>query len=150
MKIFPAKTTSQPETTRTERPDGKVGGKISRNKAQLPPKKEMSAAEIKEKLAAHVGISDAAKTMAIKNTKKMGDAFLNTDVVKVEAPIVEAKVEAESEIKTPNTKDLTIKSDVELNDPTDTNTQEKLKSVLVKGAFNFNPKEKAALEKILG
>ena len=108
----------------------------------------MSASAIKDKLAAHVQTSDVSKHMAIKNTKKLGENFMSetvkpiVDVVTVEAPV-------EEEIKTPNTKDLTIKSDIALNDPKDTNTQEKLKSALTRGAFNFNPKEREALEKIL-
>jgi len=69
--------------------------------------------------------------------------------VRVETPKHGAAPVGEEEIKTPNTKDLTIKSDIALNDPKDTNTQEKLKSALTKGAFNFNPKEREALEKIL-
>lgn len=114
----------------------------------------MSASAIKEKLAAHVETSDTAKNMAVKKTQRLGENFMSdsikpiVDVVKVEAPkISEAAVE--EEIKTPNTKDLTIKSDIALNDPRDTNTQEKLKSALTRGAFNFNPKEREALEKIL-
>ena len=148
MKIFPGKTTSAPQTSKTEKPDAKVGGKISRNKAQLPPKKELSGAEIKEKLAAHVGISDAAKNMAVMKTKKMGEAFMNAELPPLKPNDGLDKVE--EDVKTPNTKDLTIKSDVELNNPTDTNTHEKLKSVMMKGAFNFSAKEKEALEKILG
>ena len=42
-----------------------------------------------------------------------------------------------------------ILSDVKLNDPKDPGTQEKLKSVISKGAFSFNPKERDVLEKIL-
>ena len=115
----------------------------------------MSASAIKEKLAAHVETSGAAKNMAIKNTKKLGENFMSeaikpiVDVVNVEVPKIAGAAVVEEEIKTPNTKDLTIKSDIALNDPKDTNTQEKLKSALTKGAFNFNPKEREALEKIL-
>ena len=117
----------------------------------------MSASAIKEKLAAHVETSDVSKNMAIKNTKRLGENFMSdaikplVDTVSVDAPKLakgEAAAEAE-EIKTPNTKDLTIKSDIALNDPKDTNTQEKLKGALSRGAFNFNPKEREALEKIL-
>jgi hypothetical protein len=42
-----------------------------------------------------------------------------------------------------------LMSDVKLNDPNDPTTQEKLKSILSKGAFNFNPREREALDKIL-
>ena len=46
-------------------------------------------------------------------------------------------------------KELSKPSDVGLNDPKDPATVGKLKSVLSKGAFNFNAKEREALEKIL-
>ena len=74
-----------------------------------------------------------------------------SDTIKPIVDVVNEPAEtAEGDIKPPNTKNLTIKSDIAFNDPKDTNTQEKLKSALSRGAFNFNPKERAALEKILG
>lgn len=152
MKIFPKDSLSNSRPAeRAERAEN--GKPINKKKVAPPVKKEMSASAIKEKLAAHVETSDAAKNMAIKNTKKLGENFMSdnikpvVDMVSVEAPKI--KADAEEEIKTPNTKDLTIKSDIALNDPRDTNTQEKLKTALSKGAFNFNPKEREALEKIL-
>lgn len=152
MKIFPAKTEVQAGSTKPEKLTKEA--KISRKKAELPVKKEISSAEIKEKLAAHVGVSDAAKNMAMASqSKKLGEAFMNPDVVNVQVPVVAVAVATEAneeEIKTPNTKDLTLKSDIAANDPKDTNTQEKLKTALTKGAFNFSPKEREALEKILG
>lgn len=153
MKIFQkdSSVNSKPVERASRSQEGKP---INKKKVAAPVKKEMSASAIKEKLAAHVETSDAAKNMAIKKTQRLGENFMSdsikpiVDVVKVEAPkISEAAVE--EEIKTPNTKDLTIKSDIALNDPKDTNTQEKLKSALTRGAFNFNPKEREALEKIL-
>lgn len=151
MKIF--QKDSSVNSKQIERAKRSEDGKpINKKKVAAPIKKEMSASAIKEKLAAHVETSDVAKNMAIKNTKKLGENFMSdnikpvVDVVSVEAPKLGA---VEEEIKTPNTKDLTIKSDIALNDPKDTNTQEKLKTALAKGAFNFNPKERDALEKIL-
>jgi hypothetical protein len=149
MKIFPKDSSlSNSSAPSKSTSDSKEAGP-SKKKVVHPVKKEMSAAAIKEKLAAHVETSDAAKNMAIKNTKKLGENFLSDAInpivktVSVDAPSIE------EEIKTPNTKDLTIKSDIANNDPKDTNTQEKLKSALTRGAFNFNPKEREALEKIL-
>ena len=152
MKIFPKD--ARPHTpSAAKAPSNKKEGKITRKKSEAPIKKELDAAEIKEKLAAHVSTSDAAKNMAIKNNKMLGQGFMNEKPAPiVEAPIVEVKASEENneeEIKTPNTKDLTIKSDIALNDPKDTNTQEKLKTVLSRGAFSFNSKERDALEKIL-
>jgi hypothetical protein len=154
MKIFQkdSSVNSKPVERANRSEDGKP---INKKKAAAPIKKEMSASAIKEKLAAHVETSGAAKNMAIKNTKKLGENFMSeaikpiVDIVNVEAPKIAGAAVVEEEIKTPNTKDLTIKSDIALNDPKDTNTQEKLKSALTKGAFNFNPKEREALEKIL-
>jgi hypothetical protein len=151
MKIFPKKEVSNAPT-----PSVAKEGKVGRKKAEAPIKKELSASDIKEKLAAHNAISDNAKNMAaVKNTKRFGEAFMNpdviakaaTEVVSVEAPMLP---QTDEEVKTPNSKDLTLKTDIALNDPKDTNTQEKLKTALTRGAFNFNPKEREALEKILG
>lgn len=155
MKIFQKDSSAnrKPVERANRSEDGKV---INKKKSAAPVKKEMSASAIRDKLAAHVETSDVAKNMAIKNTKKLGENFMSdeikpvADMVKVEAPkLGKVEASAEEEIKTPNTKDLTIKSDIALNDPKDTNTQEKLKSALTRGAFNFNPKEREALEKIL-
>lgn len=153
MKIFPKDSTAN-SSAPAQRATSSKEGSPSRKKAAPAEKKEMSASAIKEKLAAHVETSDAAKNMAIKNTKKLGENFMSdtikpiVDTVEVNPPKL-SKAEGDEEIKTPNTKDLTIKSDIALNDPRDTNTQEKLKTALSKGAFNFNPKERDALEKIL-
>lgn len=156
MKIFRNESTVSSSSAKTEKVSSKEGKGISRKKPTPPERKNISASEIKEKLAAHVETSDAAKNMAIKsNSKKLGEGFLN-DSVKPEfikpSAVDEVKVEKPDidEDNAPNTKNLTIKSDIALNDPKDTNTQEKLKTVLSKGAFNFNPKEREALEKILG
>jgi hypothetical protein len=93
-------------------------------KSLAPLKKSLSENEIREKLAANSEISDSAKLKAKKETQKLGDGFMTDD-------------------------DHLLKSDVQLNKPDDPVTAEKLKSVLDKGAFNFNPKEREVLEKIL-
>ena len=153
MKIFPRESSSSSAPS-SRASESKATGP-SRKKAAAPIKKDLSASEIKEKLAAHVQTSDVSKNMAIKNTKKLGENFMSdtikpiVDEVKVEAPKLGKEAAEEAEIKTPNTPNLTIKSDIALNDPKDTNTQEKLKTALARGAFNFNPKEREALEKIL-
>lgn len=153
MKIFPKESSLNSATT--NRPSESKAAGPSRKKSAAPVRKNLSDSEIKEKLAAHVQTSDVSKNMAIKNTKKLGENFMSdtikpiVDEVKVEAPKLGKEAQVEEEIKTPNTPNLTIKSDIALNDPKDTNTQEKLKVALTRGAFNFNPKEREALEKIL-
>lgn len=161
MKIFsPQKTTAEPTTKNADA----SGAKTARaaKKEALPAKKNMSPDEIKEKLAAHVDTSQASKNMAVMNSKKFGEGFLNDDVKPKaltaplapdpSAPQLEAPSKEESPVeeKSANSKDFVLKSDIALNDPKDTNTQEKLKTVLAKGAFSFNAREKEALEKILG
>lgn len=46
-------------------------------------------------------------------------------------------------------KNHTLKSDVDANDPRDSNVHEKLKTILKVGGFNFSQKEKEALGEIL-
>ena len=156
MKIFPKDSSATNSSAPAQRASSSKEGGPSKKKFAAPVKKEMSASAIKDKLAAHVETSDVAKNMAIKNTKKLGENFMSeaikplVDTVSVDAPkLAKGEAETEEEIKTPNTKNLTIKSDIAQNDPKDTNTQEKLKTALTRGAFNFNPKEREALEKIL-
>lgn len=84
----------------------------------------ISDSDIREKLAANTEISSAAKLKSIKSTQKLGEGFMKSD-------------------------DHLLKSDVQLNNPEDPVTSEKLKSVLTTGAFNFSSKERDVLAKIL-
>jgi hypothetical protein len=156
MKIFPPQKTSA-QASKTSTKAAKARGPAKKEAAELPVKKNLSADQIKEKLAAHVETSGASKNMAVKSSKKLGEGFLNSEVRPVVVPVAQpatkdqaVEVADVSEVKTPNTKDFVLNSDIATNDPTDTNTQEKLKTILAKGAFNFNAREKEALEKILG
>ena len=155
MKIFPkesAATENRPAAAKGKA-TSKAAKESVRKKEALPAKKDISAAEIREKLAARVETSDAAKNMAIKNSKPLGAGFMNDEAkpapIIAKAPAEEGAEAVSGEVKSPNTKDFVLNSDIAKNDPTDSNTQEKLKMALSKGAFNFNPKERDALEKIL-
>ncbi|MBC7713598.1 MAG: hypothetical protein H7177_09675 [Rhizobacter sp.] len=151
MKIFP-KEASAAESTPVKGGKGmsKQAQATARKKAELPQKKDVSPGEIREKLAARVETSDTAKNLALKNnSKKLGDGYMNEEFKP--APVIapaETEIEATEE-KSLNSKDFVLKSDIAKNDPKDSNTQEKLKSVIQKGGFNFNPKERETLEKIL-
>jgi len=149
MKIFPKN--SEPPTT-TAPKAAKSKGPAKAPKKELPAKKDLSPNEIREKLAANVQTSEAAKNKSLINSKKLGEGFLNESIkpemIEVKKPEIESS-ETESDDQSPNPKDFVLKSDIAKNDPTDTNTQEKLKSVISRGAFSFNPKEREALEKIL-
>lgn len=144
MKIF-----SQPDTTSASR-DTKTK-KHSAIKSAPSGKKEISDREIREKLAAHVETSNAAKSkILMQNSKQLGAGFMNEDIKPL--PVVAEKKESEEKIDEVNDTSKNshlLKSDVNLNDPKDPTTQEKLKSILSKGAFNFNPREREALDKIL-
>ncbi|MFA6238235.1 MAG: hypothetical protein WC635_12955 [Bacteriovorax sp.] len=143
MKIFSphesaAKSTAR-KTSRTSEGPKRAGKKMKEAAIEKAP---IGEKEIREKLAAHVETSNTAKSQLIKknNSQALGSGFMNGEVkpkIVAEAPVDSVK---ESHL---------LMSDVQLNDPTDTNTQEKLKSVLRNGAFSFNPKEKDTLEKIL-
>ena len=98
--------------------------------------------DIREKLASHVESSNTAKKQMKKNTQKFGEGFMNED--KIPTTIVKEEFHSEEvKIESP------VSSDIATNDPKSSDTQEKLKSVLSKGAFNFNPKERDALDRIL-
>jgi hypothetical protein len=127
MKIFsPADSTvSTPENSIKKKVKGHKTGVISE-------KPDISNSKIREKLADHVETSNTAKAQLIqKNSKSLGAGFMN---------------EEKSSLKDSHL----LLSEAKLNDPSDSNTQEKLKMVLRSGGFNFNPKEKETLEKILG
>lgn len=147
MKIF-----SPPENRKSkEGATVDTSKKVSKGKKRPAPlKSEISESEIRDKLAAHVETSNTAKSQILqKNSKALGAGFMNEDAkpVKIEAEVGKAG----EEVKSDPVKDAhLLMSDVKLNDPNDPDTQEKLKSVLRKGAFSFNPREKETLEKILG
>jgi len=139
MKIFSPSQSNSP----TEAVAVKKNVKGRRHDA-APLKKDVSDGEIREKLASHVETSNTAKSQVLqKNSQALGAGFMNESI----KPGVLAKPPEENEDSLKNSHLLL--SDVQLNDPNDTNTQEKLKSVLRNGAFSFNPKEKETLEKIL-
>jgi hypothetical protein len=151
MKIFPKESAAAPIVNKSGKgknaPAPKKGSSVSAKNGNLPLKKQISPDEIREKLAARVETSDAAKILTIKNNStKHGAGFLSEEFTP--APVI-APVETPKSDDSPNTADFVLKSDIANNDPKNTNTQEKLKSVISKGGFNFNPKEREALERIL-
>lgn len=144
MKIFsPPEQRTKPAAAKSE--------VAKKNKSKRGPsqKASVSEGEIREKLAAHVETTSSAKNQLIKknNSEALGSGFMNPEaraLIPAAAAVTE-KTEGSSLAKS-----HLLLSDVKLNDPHDSNTQEKLKSVLRNGAFSFNPKEKETLEKILG
>ena len=158
MKIFSPTESNSPKEGVKSKKSSKSGSVASQKRPASPEKQNVSDNEIREKLASHSEISNSAKSqMMQKNSKALGAGFMNEDIKPVFIQPSESKdskdleESEESGKKADSLKDShLLLSDVKLNDPTDSNTQEKLKTVLKMGAFNFNPKEKEALEKILG
>lgn len=136
MKIFSPQESSTPT---------KTSGSPKTRKKEVREKEAISEAEIREKLAANVETSNTAKSKVLsQNSKQLGSGFLNGDKAP-EPKILPTPEEEKNSVKEAHL----LMSDVKLNDPKDPGTQEKLKSVISKGAFNFNPKEREALDKIL-
>jgi hypothetical protein len=163
MKIFtPPLESTATSSAASSKNTGKAKGPHARKHAALPEKQPVSEQEIREKLASHVETSNTAKSKVLQqNSKQLGSGFMNESKpapVAVGAPgepvmpIVEAENGEKAEpveVKDSVKESHLLMSDVKLNDPKDPNTQEKLKSVLSMGAFNFNPREREALDKIL-
>ena len=144
MKIFSSSENSKISDSESLK---KTTKSVKKGK-NMPVKKErISESEIREKLAFHVETSNSAKSQIMKkNSKDSGAGFMN-----LKAPGHLPAVADEKNSETPSMKEShLLMTDVKLNDPSDSNTQEKLKLVLRNGAFNFNSKEKETLEKILG
>lgn len=142
-------TSKSVSSTGSKGPVGKRSNKIK------PERKNISESEIREKLASNVELSNTAKQQVIqKNTQQLGSGFMNSEKppVMIARPVTEQAEKAnveEEKSDDPNFKDHLVKSDVGTNSPSDPATSEKLKTVLSKGAFNFNPKEREALDRIL-
>jgi hypothetical protein len=150
MKIFsPVPESAAKAESKSVKNEAK--GPAMKKQAPAPEKKAISETEIREKLAAHVETSNSAKSKTIQqNSKQFGAGFMNAEMKPepiVAPPAAEKTEEAKEE--TDSKDSHLLKTDINLNDPKDPNTQEKLKTVLSKGAFNFNAKEREALDKIL-
>jgi hypothetical protein len=150
MKIFSPQVSTNSNVA-SEVPVKKTGPK-GKKRSVTTEKKPITENEVREKLAAHVETSNTAKSKVIKqNSAQLGSGFMNESI---NTKKITTEISAESEEK-PAPMDSVkeshlLMSDVKLNDPNDSNTQEKLRTVLSKGAFNFNPRERETLEKILG
>lgn len=94
--------------------------KIKITKDSMPKKERLSDREIKERLAAHVELSNPKPSKVV--------------------------LEGKTESIESNT---LVNSDVKSNDGSSPETREKLKTVLTSGAFSFNPQERENLERIL-
>ena len=134
MKIFSNSDSSAPSAKSIRRA----------KRSSISDKPEVPEMEIRQKLAANVETSNTAKKQTLlKNSQRLGAGFMNEEH---SHPVIQAPKSEEDNFEQ---KDIMLKSDIHLNDPRSPETQEKLKTVLSTGAFNFNAKEREALDKIL-
>tara|TARA_R110000868_G_scaffold304021_4_gene564517 strand:+ start:1566 stop:1961 length:396 start_codon:yes stop_codon:yes gene_type:complete len=120
----------EPGANQMDRPNRQTKS-TKKEKSARTPKESLSAAEIKNKVQEHFKPKPEVDKVELSKFSK----------IKNETEHDKEKEVEEKEVKVP--------SDVGLNDPNDPATVGKLKDVLTKGAFNFNPKERETLEKIL-
>jgi hypothetical protein len=153
MKIFPTQEASKTFGTKNTGDGNSIKKNGGGKKKPLPEKAPISESEIREKLAAHVETSNTAKSSVLKkNAQKLGEGFLNPEMKPQQsrASANVSKIDPAAEESEEKSDDShLLKTDINLNDPKDPSTQEKLKTVLSTGAFSFNPRERETLEKIL-
>ena len=132
MRLF---KNMEPSVDRMEQPRKRSQhSPTKKSKHARAPKESVSASEIRNKVEEHFNPKPTKDSVEVSELSKVK----NAKAMKVE---VKDNESSENEIKPP--------SDVGLNDPNDPTTVGKLKDVLSKGAFSFNPKERETLEKIL-
>lgn len=127
MRLF---KTFEASNTAMERSEQRQPQKAKRDKLRAP-KPQLSASEIRDKVQEHF------------KPKPSEDRVDVSKMAKAKKEESEATKESSEEVA------LSKPSDVGLNNPNDPATVGKLRDVLSKGAFNFNPREREALEKIL-
>ena len=130
MKVFSVVDNSSQTkslSNRATRKASRKAKKAKKLKKAIPPRQNVTADQIRQKVAAH----SAKKSEQGKLTK--------------------ARMAKFNANKLPDMQDKADKhvGDVGLNNPNDLATHGKLKRVLSMGGFSFNEKERAALEKIL-
>lgn len=122
----------------TPHQNGAAAGKLK--KGGRPPRENLSAQEIRERVAKGLGKDISDKTKLSNSGKKWGNSFMDngTEGTKANAENGEAAQASDKPV-----------GDINSNDPNDAVTQEKLRDLVAKGGFNFSEKEKQVLAGIL-
>ncbi|WP_290734677.1 hypothetical protein [Halobacteriovorax sp. JY17] len=160
MRVFTTFNETLPAAT--EKPSkqrGKKSGPTKVDKSYRPPRENLSPEEIKARVAKKTGHSAEKKVENLAG-KQVSTFMADTPAVKTDIRTKAATTsavkglgnpeEVEKKANTPEAKKVLLHSDVDKNDPKDTNVQEKLKGLLGSGGFGWNEKERAALSEILG
>lgn len=126
--------------------EDKKGYQKSKPKDNRPTKLDLSPDEIRDMVARNSG----KKSLPAPALKIEPPSFMELPEEKIgegkTEPQVEAKTESQVEVET---EEEPIIGDIGKNDPNDTDTQEKLKTILKSGGFAFSPKEREVLGDIL-
>ena len=160
MRVFTSFNKTLPAATdNASEQRGRADGPSKVKKSYRPPRENLSAEEIKSRVASK---TQASKAKKIENlTGKQTSTFMaDTPDVKADLrtkPTTSNAVkglgnpeEVEKKVGQTEEKKVLLHSDVDKNDPNDTNVQEKLRGLLGSGGFGWNEKERAALSEILG
>lgn len=129
-------------------PESKLGDRVI-VKREKPT--DISDSAIRAKIEAHKNKKDDVKVAAPAVKDDLVTAMPDDIEINQKSTIVKnevAKVSLELKDKQKN-EDVLLKSDIAKNDPNDSNTQEKLRTILKTGGFSFSQKEKETLASIL-
>ncbi|ATH07032.1 hypothetical protein BIY24_03495 [Halobacteriovorax marinus] len=151
MKVFTAFNETLPSSVEnTSRKGARKAGPSKVKKSYRPPRENLSPEEIKARVASKTG---ANKKKVENLSGKQVSTFMSEDNaavanIRTSTSTIEAAKSEKSEVK--GEKNVLVNSDVQKNDPSDTNVHQKLKGLLNSGGFGWNDKERAALSEILG
>jgi len=150
LRVFTTfKSTGSGQKLRPRKPQGtgeSAGQKAIMRERSLDEKPSMSRSEVLAKLEKSKAPSEASEKKEVKG-KRFGDGFM--DPSKIPAKILVPKEAKESQGKA-GAADGDVVGDIGKNNPADSMTTEKLKSMLNSNVVNFSGKEKEILSKILG
>lgn len=159
MKVFTAfKETLPAATENSTRRQVKRNGPKKVHKSYRPPRENLSAEDIKARVAQKTAKPEKkVEVTAGKQTSTfMSEEAASRPTIRTKPTTATAvkglgnPEELEKGAAGEETKKVLLHSDVQKNDPKDTNVQEKLKGLLDTNGFGWNEKERAALSEILG
>lgn len=155
MKVFTTFNETLPSSTENASKRGrKKNGPTKVNKSYRPPRENLSPEEIKARVAQKTGKAKQKKEEVL--TGRQVSTFMSEKAAAAK-PEIRTKGTTANAVKglgepekLETEKKVLLHSDVQKNDPKDTNVQEKLRGLLGSGGFGWNDKERAALSEILG
>jgi hypothetical protein len=156
MRVFTTFNETLPTANqKTTSSKSKKNGPANIKKSYRPPRLDLSPEEIKAKVASKT----TSKKEVVENLSgKQVSTFMSESAAATKTDIRTKATTATAvkglgdpeKVDDPKAKEVLLHSDVQKNDPKDTNVQEKLKGLLGSGGFGWNDKERAALSEILG